>query len=696
MTEPIRNFKSAPSWCRNRSVFATPRVAALSAQTAVKVVLTLVVLAGAMLAAGCEQDQEFAPVGVIGGAGPGLIPDVSFVDADTGPEDRPLQSFCVAGERRCLFEMSPLFEECSPDAQSFDLASCGPAQMCRAGLCVDFSCTPGSAICVGTQSPAQCADDGRSFRGLRQCAGRGDVCRSGECIDTCEAAERERSYIGCEYLARELPNRYRMGGAADNSPFAVVVANPDRLLDARVTITTPDGELAKLIEELEVRPDPEIGYKGDPVTVRSELLTGNEEISIASPAEDVVIPPQAAAVFLLRPLRAKMHAYRVESTRPIIASQFSPYCCNFTFSNDASLLLPTTALGKRYRVLSYPSMVDMVRQTFVPATFTVVANRDGTVVDINSPVDLLQSRDGFPRDEFEGGQVHLQAGESITFGTATSFHGSGTKNRDLSGALVESNEPIAVFAGHECTFVPQDEWACDHIEEQMLPAETLGSRYLLTPTRKRGPHRQSTEKIYWRIVADEDSTVRFSPPLDELIVAAPSNDATLDCRQEMSDGALRLEAGQVCEFGVLSPVAVESSGALLIGGVISGHQSTGQLFTGARAGDPSFFLVPPVEQFRQDYSFVSPPTYAGNYVAVAVPQGGSVALDGVAIPDAARLELRQAELDGTTWDFYNVAVEAGYHTMKSEQPFGIVVYAYDDYVSYAFPVGLDLKPKGSR
>ena len=45
---------------------------------------------------------------------------------------------------------------------------------------------------------------------------------------------------------------------------------------------------------------------------------------------------------------------------------------------------------------------------------------------------------------------------------------------------------------------------------------------------------------------------------------------------------------------------------------------------------------------------------------------------------------------------FNVAVEAGVHRLEADAAFGIVVYAYDDYVSYAFTGGLDLVPKSSQ
>lgn len=667
-------------WCRILTIFATLSVAAL--------------------AYGCKGESELGPATVSRGEGPNLRPDLGFADAgsDGGPRDQPLRSYCRPGERRCLFENSPLFEQCEVGGERFEVGSCAAGEMCRTGRCVDFACVPGKELCVGTQTRATCAEDGRSVRDPSRCEGAGDVCRGGECVDACAAAEREQSYIGCDYIAREVPNTYRHGRNSDSeSPFAIVVANPDRLLDTEITITTPDGEPAKLLEQVDVTSS----QAGDDrsVTVNSEILSRTGTVQIESPADAVAVPPQSAAVFLMDPGEEfLMRAYRVRSSRPIIAYQFSPYCCNFTYTNDASLLLPTTTLGDRYRVLGFPSMVSERDSTVSRATMTVVAREDGTTVDIDSPIDLVMDDDWFPRRRWESGPVLLDAGESITFGTDSSPDDRSV-NRDMSGTVVQADKSIAVFSGHECTFVPQDEWACDHLEEQLLPAQTLGKRYLLTPTRRRGYRAGQPvghEAVYWRLVADEDAAITFNPPLESLTLARPSNDVTRSCRRMLEDGAVHLEAGEVCEFGTLEPVAVESTGALIVGGIISGHESTGMLNYGSHAGDPSFFMVPPVEQFRSDYSFVSPPTYARNYVSVAVPTGGAIALDGVALAAEARLGLRQVDMGGRTWDVFNVALEAGYHTMKSSERFGIVVYAFDDYVSYAFPGGLDLLPKGSR
>ncbi len=673
----MRTSDSTPIWCRILWYFAT--------------------LVAVFVGVGCDSGSDIKPIGVsTSGGGVSTSPDVGFV-GDTGPEDQPLRQFCSPHERRCLFENSPLFQECDATGHQFEVGACAAGQMCHNGRCVGFACSPGRDICVGTQTRATCAEDGHSVRDQRRCPGDGDVCRGGECIDSCEAAARAHSYLGCEYLARELPNLYRYGGEVDkDAPFGVVVANPSPLLDTKVTIRLPDGQPAPLLGEVDV--DPGSYAHLAPPPVRSAILTHDASTPIDSPAQDVAVPPQAAAVFLLDPGASyTMRSYRVTSTRPIVAYQFSPYCCNVTASNDASLLLPTTTLSTRYRVLSYPSMLDPANHASFPGTLTIVADKDDTHVHVDSPVDLLQSADWFPTEPYDGSPLTLDAGESITLGTATKFLDGATTDRDLSGAVITADKNIAVFAGHLCTFVPQDQWACDHLEEQMFPASTLGKSYLLTPLRQRGPGgANDKEEVYWRVVADEASDITFSPPLDQLPAVAPSNDVTPSCMSLVDGGVVHLEAGELCEFGVLQPVAVQSTGALLVGGVLSGHFSTGQYFYGAHAGDPSLFLAPPVEQFRKNYSFVSPPTFAKNYVAVAVPASGAVALDGVAIAPEGRLELRQVDLGGRTWDIYNVAVESGYHTMTSSERFGIVVYAYDDFVSYAFPGGLDLLPKGSR
>lgn len=617
-------------------------------------------------------------------------PDLDFRDAGS-VLDEPLGSLCAPGARTCLFENSPLYQQCAPDGQSFERRSCAPSEMCRERRCVEFACVPDRDLCVSTDARGTCAPNGRAVRDVESCP-EGTVCRAGACLDPCEEARRSRSYIGCRYIARELENIYRgQSGPTSDSPFALVIANPSELLEASIDVTDAQtGASIALIESLD------LGAGSTRTTVRSELIGGVEARTLAGPATDIAIPPRSAAVLLIDRQDARRSTLQIDSTHPVIAYQFSPYCCNFTYSNDASLLYPTDVLQNEYRILTYPSW-QHGEGASLPGYAYVVGLHDGTRVEVEAPVPV--GIGDAPSNTGASAREHsftLDRGAIKVIATAGDVD---TENqprlRDPSGTRVLADRPVQVFVGHPCTFVPQDKWACDHLEEQLPSIDTLGQNYLLMPTRSRqvGTIVESQEAVYWRIVAHEDASIDVEPALEEVEIMAPSNDATEDCRDRVVDGAIELAAGEVCEIGTRAPLSLASDATIVVGGVISGHQSTGVDFFGTQAGDPALFLLPPVEQFRTDYSFVTPPTFAKTYVAVAIPEGSALALDGRSIAEESRLERRSVTLEGDSWEVFSVALEPGLHRLESPRKFGIVAYAYDDYVSYAFTGGMNLVPR---
>lgn len=601
-------------------------------------------------------------------------PDLGIIDG--GIRDRPVPSLCVPGRRRCLGENSPLFEACAASGEQFERESCASGQVCRQGQCLEFSCVADRAICLGTDTTATCDSTGEGFVDLQPCP-EDTVCRGGACIDTCAAAEATDSYLGCSYVARRLEN-IATDGQFDNSPWGIVVANPEPFLDVVVSVTSASQESAEIIESVAVR-SPRASTPDR--TVRSEVLLSNGGTIPIDDPRDVRLPPLSAAVFLM----GSGDQFNVRSNRPVVASQYSPYCCNYTYSNDASLLLPTYTWGRRYRVVNYPSWTSPTSGVRIAPYVDLVTGEEAATVRWVSPAPIVSdggpapSRLDIPANSTRRLQVDPQETEAI----------------DLSGMEITSDVEIAVFAGHPCTFIPADKWACDHLEEQLLPADTLGNRYMLVPTRRRGdPGRDENEATYFRLVADEDLTIETSPPFAEIRALPASARYTASCQELFEDGVLRLSEGESCEFGTNQPLGLESTGRLIVGGFISGHESTGLGGFGRKAGDPSMFILPPIEQFRRSYSFVSPPTYASPYVTIVADPDAPVVLDGRNIQRKNRLERRLVELGNQSWEVFNVAVESGVHRLESEAPFGIVVYAYDDYVSYAFTGGLDLVPKG--
>ena len=72
---------------------------------------------------------------------------------------------------------------------------------------------------------------------------------------------------------------------------------------------------------------------------------------------------------------------------------------------------------------------------------------------------------------------------------------------DLSGTFVSSDKPIWVVGANNCANVPTGVTYCDHIEEQLLPLDYWGKKYVGAHSPKRG-----SEKHYWRVYAGEDNT----------------------------------------------------------------------------------------------------------------------------------------------------------------------------------------------
>ena len=67
--------------------------------------------------------------------------------------------------------------------------------------------------------------------------------------------------------------------------------------------------------------------------------------------------------------------------------------------------------------------------------------------------------------------------------------------------------------------------------------------------------------------------------------------------------------------------------------------------------------------------------------------GNEITLDGNPLPMADA-----TPIDGSVWLFKHWSVEAGVHKLSAQTPIGLVIYGYDDFVSYALPAGFDLAP----
>ncbi|MFZ4738201.1 MAG: IgGFc-binding protein [Bradymonadia bacterium] len=570
---------------------------------------------------------------------------------------------CAPNETRCVDETT--LEVCTPEGTGYMTVPC--SGMCRdatgVARCDDVVCTAGERSCSGDQIVVECNPNGSGYEFVENCNGARTArqCDRGVCQPICKLTEKLKTNIGCDYWAADLDNAFVPGGEegfldAAAEQYAVVVSNPH----------------------------PE--YTGE-VTVRN-----NEEI-----VEQAVLPPLGLHVFNLprRDIDGTVlvpHAYRIQSSIPIVAYQFNPLENENVFSNDASLLLPSHVLGKKYYVMtreqSFAQLrgyltvigIDAERPTRVRVTVTA-PTRPGT-----GDIPALQPGETYEVDLNQYDALNLQ---------------TNAPGADLTGSLVEADSNVVVFGGSEAANAPNtnhcvdidpetgrgvceykrdepcgDNYDCnearlntccaDHLEEQLFPVETLGRRYIATKSFDRG-----NEDDYWRILAVEDDTKVETVPPQAMIPT--------------------LNAGEWFEFGSREHFEILGDKPILVGQFLASEQAPGPNLRDfeepgdAGTGDPSFILAVPVEQYRNDFVFLCPDKYAYDYVSIIAPTNADVSFDNDVVPVAW-----EPVGDGAEWQIARFPVGDGVHFIEADVPVAVIVYGYDQYVSYGYPGGLNL------
>lgn len=482
----------------------------------------------------------------------------------------------------------------------------------------------------------------------------------------CDEAAAAKSYVGCDYWPTVTANLVQ--SAFD---FAVAVANPGTE-KANVTVTGPGGT--------------------------------NQQVSVEGGSLGVVYLPWVPELkgadnqALMASVLAKNGAFHLVSDRPVVVYQFNPIefkaaggpqnkdwskCVKpiasapecYSYSNDASLLLPTTAMTGNYRVMASTGWTRPNGGLFglgdatMGATLTITGTADATNVTVKL---------GSKASVVAGGTIKSgNAGESLTFtlakGDVAELVGKPGSNFDFSGSVVQSDKPVQVITGVPCIDMPQGVQACDHVEETVFPAETLGKRYVvMSPT---GPKKNKIGQVV-RLFGNEDATK---------LTYLPSKPA--GCPEALT-------AGQVADCGVVGEdfeVKGDKSfgiATFLLGGAQADPDFNPNTLAQPQ-GDPSQSFAVAVEQYRTKYIFLAPTDYKASFADVVAPAGVKVRLDGQDV------SAQFTPIAGTGFAGGRLQLAAGKngaHVIEGDQPVGLQVIGYGDNTSYQYPGGLNLEP----
>lgn len=588
--------------------------------------LWLLSLSAMVAAAGCSpEEQRFTRVVRDGGGPPGDL-------GPAGPCDRG-RVYCNGNERYT----------CDGAGQIVDRQACvAPAGTCVPGVGCR-ACAPSASRCnpASPQRTQRCSPDGARWVDGSSCnTDDGESCNAGVCVNRCSASTTGRSYLGCDYWPTVTAN----SGLDPNFAFAVVLSNPQSY-PVRASIT---GGALGAPREVELAPG----------AIETVALPWVNELVQFNPSYRGCRPQLGERCQGARPTSSVLRrggAYHVHANGPIAAYQFNPLTFErtggyFSFSNDASLLLPEGVLRQRYLVSTWPNGA-FPGGTIGGFLAVVAVTGEETRVTVR-PTSAVAAGSGV---------AALRAGESREFTLAAGdvLELTGEGPGDLTGTTVESTAPVAVFVGHSCTAVPANRPACDHLEEQLFPNETWGRDYIVSGLRDRGPGVPAVVRILSQADGNE---LTFDPPG----VHAPTT----------------LSAGQLLEFQTNQNFRVRGTQALLVSQFMFGQ---GAASGGLTTGDPAMVFEVPVQQYRTSYDFYVPQTYPSNFVNIMAPAGTELVMDG------APLRGSMSPLGDMT--IFALPIASGPHRLRSAggQPFGVKVYGVAPFTSYIYPGGLDLQ-----
>lgn len=705
-------------------------------------------------------------VGGLAGCGDDTTP----MRSDAGPRSpivdggfvclEPTSSACVDNRwHTCTADgefLRPVIEDCTALGQN-----------CYANVGCSI-CPPGERFCHDGDV-ALCNDTGDAFEIDEMCdIEEGLVCDEGRCVNLCEVAARNQSYQGCEFFGVDLDNAaIGSGRDASSQQFAIVVSNPSGLPPAAAA----DGYTTEVIVEVNDAP-----YGETPVlreVARERIGPGDLEVfelprrevdgsssnalcTMAAPncpTGEVCQCATGALCFCRNDMdsnglndgthtRLSSQAFRVRSALPIIAYQFNPLDNVGVFSNDASLLLPSSAMTSDYTVVGWPQTIadgncdpsepECRERDFDPrrddedlrAFLTIVGTQAATEVNLTmgSLVDRVLSNGADIPMMTNGDTLQVTLGPFDVLNLETD-----SLNADFTGTTVRASNPVGVFVGSEASDAPRfntyatRQCCADHLEEQLFGEQTLGGSFMIA----RMPPRTVALNAAF-LDPNLDSVAEVNEPEWVRAVAVMAGETVINTTLPAPQDRVVLGQGDSYIFRADQDFLMHTERGVPIA-VLQALPSQAAVGIPSQypGGDPAIIAIAPIEQYRQNYVFLTPDKYGFDFLVLTADAGTNILLDGMPLeqhmcstspadgirrlpgdppPEQVihRCQLSFPEVgpcpDGDpTCEPGNRNVRPGeqndgVHTVVASQPVGMTVYGFDAFVSYAYTAGLNLKP----
>lgn len=395
------------------------------------------------------------------------------------------------------------------------------------------------------------------------------------------------------------------------------------------------------------------------VNIKINSLNYKRHINIPADSTVIIQLPKEAQTQTFGKI-LKDAAVRITSDEPIYV-----YGLNSRHqTTDSYLAFPSHTLGKEHRVMCYRVTGVKISNSSRPE-FAVIATEDSTNIRIIPTEDL---ENGLAK----GDTLELLLNQGDLYQTTAQMKKGGRKvsSIDLTGSYVTSDKPIAVFSGHECSFVPlaMRDNTCNHLVEQVPPIQSWGKHFYIGKLAKR------TEYVY-RVLANYDSTIVFI------------NNKTKKL----------LNAGDVFEAKTKEDAVVSANKPVLVAQYSEGYRNGDQI------GDPMMLFISPTNQFLRDYKFSTPKDGPwAHYINIIVQTKAisTIRIDGKSIEEGtinnspsvtfkSKIEAKKyieankkafigkfRKLGISRYSIGTFQVAYGAHSIKCKKPFGMYSYGW--------------------
>lgn len=487
----------------------------------------------------------------------------------------------------------------------------------------------------------------------------------GQCIPACDSARANQSTIGCDYYAVNPGSFSEFAGAC----YAAYIANT---WTSDVTLTVTYGGQALNLAGLARIPSGSGTITYSPLP-NGKLPAGKFAILFLSNGGSTPCPggiTPGVATNTASGNTEIIKGFKISSSAPVQAFDMFPYGGSTAYGSSATLLLPVSAWGTNYL-----GVHGYTKSQVHPGDhlFLQIAADEATAVTISPTAAIVGGTGVAPTGMGQPHTYNLTKGQVLQF----------VQDGDLSGSPIQSTKPVGLWGGNQCFNVEDNEAWCDSAHQQVPPINALGHEYVAVKHRDRT---MMVEEPPWRILGAVDGTKLTYYPSTPM--GAPTT----------------IKARQLVKFTAAGPFVVKSQDdqhPFYMSAHMRGQQYI--LQQPNSTGDPEYVNVIPPQQYLDNYLFMTDPTMAYTSINLVRDKAKDGTYKDVKLDCMSAPVTGWKTITGTTYQYTVVNLvdngmgvgqcNNGLHSVKATGAgFGLTVWGWDQYVSYAYPGGASVKP----